>query len=213
MPPRTRRPPEGGARLGLTVDDPHGRGRPARGYSRPPFEKGNIPGNSTHGAGDLTKGHIGRVDPDGGTRGMSLRAQERAAAFLRQVLADPTFPDYLKAPMFRVEVTSWANVQTQADMVYEWFLELPEDEKYVPSKAGVQKSPLEQWLMVDAQAAKYRNRLGLNPVSYAKLRVALGLHKKQQDDAIAGLAKQGAKIRKRREARVIQMRAEDAEGA
>ena len=143
-----------------------------------------------------------------------MRAQERAALFLQQVLEDPAFPEYLKAPMFRIEVDAWSRVQTQADMVYEWFLDLPEDEKYVPPKAGAQKTPLELWLGVDAQAAKYRNRLGLNPVSYAKLRIALGLHKKQESDAIAGLAKKGAKIRRQREAKVIQMHAEDsAEGA
>ena len=185
----------------------------ARGYSWPPFEPGNA-AHTSHGAGDLATGRLGQIDSTGKCHGMSLRAQERAAAFLEQVLEDPAFPEYLKAPMFRIEVTSWANVQTQADMVYEWFLDLPEDEKYVTSKAGMQKTPLELWLGVDAQAAKYRNRLGLNPVSYAKLRVALGLHKKQESDAIAGLAKKGAKIRRQREAKVIQMHAEDsAEGA
>lgn len=221
MPPRSRKPriPMEAAKPGVTVRIPGESVRnpapgQARGYSWPPFEPGNIPGNSTHGAGDLKTNRLGQVDSTGQRHGMSLRAQERAAAFLAEVLKDPAFPEYLKAPMFRVEVQSWANVQTQADMVYEWFQGLPEDEKYVTTKAGMQKTPLELWLGVDAQAAKYRNRLGLNPVSYAKLRVALGLHKKQESDAIAGLAKKGAKIRKAREAQVIQMRTEDsAEGA
>ena len=213
MPPRTRRPrreiPLEAAKPGVTVTA-RPPGEKARGYTWPPFEPGNA-ANATHGAGDLSKGHIGRIDPDDRGRGLSLRAQERAALVLQQVLEDPAFPEYLKAPMFRIEVESWTRVQTQADMVYEWFLDLPEDEKYVPPKAGAQKTPLELWLGVDAQAAKYRNRLGLNPVSYAKLRVALGLHRKQQDDAIAGLGRKGAKIRKAREAKVIQMRAEDGD--
>lgn len=184
----------------------------ARGYSWPPFEPGN--GHAVvHGAGDLSAGRMGKIDPTGARRGLSMRAQERAAAFLTEVLGSPVFPDYLKAPMFRTEVESWARVQTQADMVYEWMMALDEGERYVPQRAGTQKAPLEQWLGVDAAAARYRQRLGLNPVSYAKLRVALGLHRKQQDDAISGLGRKGAKIRKAREARVIQMRAEDATGA
>lgn len=194
---------------------PRSDGTPGRGPCWQPYKwKQFGPGNEAsrlHGAGDLFR--PGKIDATGHRRGLSLRAQERAEAFLAEVLASDAFPEYLKAPMFRNEVIDWARAQTQADMVWEWFQSLPEDERHVPQRTGFQKTPLDQYLGIAGYAARCRNRLGLNPVSYAKLRVALGLHKRAEEDAIAGLGKKGAKIRRQREAQVIQMRAEDGEGA
>ena len=236
MPPRTRRPriPLEAAKPGVTTGrraSPSDRLRPPdgpsreerkarddaaeaaggpRGYSWEQFKPGNIPGNSTHGAGDLTRQYIGKVDP-AGVHGLSQEAERRAQVFLAEILESDAFPPWLKAPMFRVKVARWARAHVQNDMVYDYMMRFPEEERYIPQRAGAQKSPHELWMAVDAHELKYLKELGLTPASYAKLRIALGLNRKEEDDAIAGLGKKGARIRKAREAKVIQMHAEDGD--
>lgn len=160
----------------------------ARGYTWPPFEKDNT-AHQTHGAGSLiTPGRFGDRS------GISRAALTRAGGILAECMTNPAFPEYLRWPMFRIEVESWARVQAQADMVYEWLEGLPEEERHIPQSPNAQKTPMELWLHIDNSAAKYRTRLGLTPVAYAKLRLALGLAEKAEADAVDSLGAQGAQI-------------------
>lgn len=171
-------------------------------YKWEPFKEGNT-AHTTHGAGSLA--NPGKFVAGSG---ISRAALQRASDMLEECFTNPAFPEYLRWPMFRIEVESWARVQAQADMVYEWMMALDEEDRYVPQSPNAQKSPMEQWMGIDSHAAKYRARLGLNPTSYAKLRLALGLAKKAEEDDLGRLAEQGAQIRERREAAVIALHAE-----
>lgn len=130
---------------------------------RPPFEPGNKigrqfePGNlmspTTHGAYSPRK-----VDP---------LAQELVDA----LLVDDTVPVYAKASAYRAELWAWARAEAQAQLVTEWLIEAGESAANGVGDLSSQAVHTAYLLLhrAEGRAASARTRLGLTPVSAARL--------------------------------------------
>jgi hypothetical protein len=114
-------------------------------------------------------------------------------------------PDYLQEPRFLPAVESWSRVQARAALLDDWLAGMTPDEMTTPRKAGG-SSPVEIWLAAERAASRARERLGLDPSSYAKIAKDLGIANRANEDVVASLAATGRQIRERREAelRVIE---------
>lgn len=122
-----------------------------------------------------------------------------ARALVSAVLEDPAMPGHLRSPAFRHSLEAWARLQTMADMIFPWMAELEIDEMTAPQgKIGNGKSRLELYLLAERQAANARSRLGLDPVSYAKIKKDLGIAANASEHQLEKLATAGAQITARR---------------
>lgn len=128
---------------------------PAFKGQRPPFQKGNEwaakPGSELalkHGAFSPR-----RVDPI-------------AHQFLDEIANDPAL-DYLKQPRFQAGLWLWASAQAKVQCISEWVDAMPIDK--AANSARGQTSPLELLGKWSTRAATYASRLGLDPLSAARL--------------------------------------------
>lgn len=114
---------------------------------RPPFTPGNEMAVK-HGAGSPRK-----VDP-------------LAAALVTELLTDETVK-YLQAPRFAAAVQAWATAEAKCGLIATW-VDGMSIEAAASSKQG-QTSPLELLRKWEATAQTHRARLGLDPMSAARL--------------------------------------------
>ncbi|WP_172411814.1 hypothetical protein [Arthrobacter globiformis] len=114
---------------------------------RPPFAPGNEMAMK-HGAGSPRK-----VDP-------------LAAELTQELLADDTV-SYLRSPRFASAVQAWAVAEAKCGLISNW-VEGMSIEDAATSKPG-QTSPLELLRKWETTAQTHRARLGLDPMSAAKL--------------------------------------------
>ncbi|MBT8159320.1 MULTISPECIES: hypothetical protein [Arthrobacter] len=114
---------------------------------RPPFAPGNELAVK-HGARSPRK-----VDPV-------------AEALAVELLADDALA-YLRAPRFAAAVQAWAQAEAKVALVADW-LDGMGMEQATQSGQG-RMSPLELWRKLDSAAAGHRARLGLDPLSAARL--------------------------------------------
>lgn len=114
---------------------------------RPPFAPGNEMAVK-HGAGSPRK-----VDPI-------------SAELVQELLADETV-SYLRAPRFNAAVQAWATAEAKCGLISNW-VEGMTIEEAACSKPG-QTSPLELLRKWEATAQTHRARLGLDPMSAARL--------------------------------------------
>lgn len=114
---------------------------------RPPFTPGNDLAVK-HGAGSPRK-----VDPI-------------AAGIVIELLADESV-SYLRAPRFGAAVQAWATAEAKCGLISNWVETMPIEEA-AASKPG-QTSPLELLRKWEATAQTHRSRLGLDPMSAARL--------------------------------------------
>lgn len=128
---------------------------PAFEGQRPPFEPGNPyrvqPGNTlavTHGA--FSQRMVAPV----------------AQALADAVLADPTIA-YLQQPSYRPALLAWAAAEARVIIIEQWVDGMP-IESAAESERG-QTSPLELLRKWEATASTHRARLGLDPLSRARL--------------------------------------------
>lgn len=164
--------------------------RPPRGYSWAPFEPGHEV-SVQHGAHSPAK-----VDP-------------LAAEIERQARTSPAWPVYLDDPAYSNAVTAWARSEAVAELLWRHVagrdvedvladISTSEEEetggKGQPTRrvstARRTRSTLEWWQRADRTAAGHRQRLGLDPLSRARLgkdvavtAVQAGLAQMQQDGA------------------------------
>jgi hypothetical protein len=152
--------------------------RPARGYSWAPFEAGNTAGQR-HGA-------------------YSLRVTgPLAEEILAGLLADPGVPDHVRSPAWRYQARAWAQAEAVAQVLYEHIGAMGAEAMVTPKLAGT-RAPVDAWRSAAGHAARERARLGLDPASYARLRKDLGIAERAQEDALAMMAREGAKVSARR---------------
>lgn len=142
--------------------------RGARGYSWPPFEPGNEVA-TRHGA--HSERHVGPL-------------ADRIAAAL---LADPDTPRYVLEPSYAAAVRAWSRSEAVVQLLWNWLAEhdldaamtdlTSTDEDSVISKGRASKqttskrieSVLTQLHRHEVRAATLRARLGLDPLSRARL--------------------------------------------
>jgi hypothetical protein len=89
-----------------------------------------------------------------------------AQALAAELLLDEAVA-YLRAPRYAAAVQAWAVAEAKAALVAEW-LEGMSMEAQTQSGQG-RTSPLELWRKLDGTAATHRSRLGLDPLSAARL--------------------------------------------
>lgn len=121
--------------------------KPVESWQRPPFEPGNMMALKS-----------GWRSP----RLVTPIAEELIAA----VLEDP-HTGYLREPRFRMGVIAWAQVEARLAL-YERYVDELTMEQRLDSGQG-RTSPEEQLRKLDANALTHRGRLGLDPLSAARL--------------------------------------------
>ena len=126
-------------------------GEPARGYSRPPFEKGNLVG-ARHG-----------------TR--SVRLVEERAQAIREMLLEQH--EFLAEPIFVEALERYCRIEARASMLDTYIVEKVEAE-------GVEAVPKTLWTeatRADMAAQKAGQDLGLDPTGFARAARDLGFAK------------------------------------
>jgi hypothetical protein len=122
-----------------------------------------------------------------------------AEQLMTSVLEDAQQPDHLRSPMFRFTLSEWCRAQAVSEVLFDYIDGLGPEEMMRPRLSGT-KAPVDQWKAAAAHAANLRSKLGLDPVSYAKIAKDLGIASKASEDAIGPLAETGKAIVERREA-------------
>jgi hypothetical protein len=122
-----------------------------------------------------------------------------AEQLMQAILEDAEQPDHLRSPMFRFTLSECCRAQAVAEILFDYIDSLGVEDMVRPRLSGT-KSPVDQWKAAAAHAASLRSKLGLDPVSYARIAKDLGLASKASEDAIGRLAETGKGIVERREA-------------
>ena len=120
---------------------------PAFESQRPPFQAGNRLA-VTHGATSPS-----RVDPI-------------AHGYIAEIVSDPT-TSYLGQARFSAALWSWASAQAKVQLLTLWVDDMPIDVQTYSGKG--QTSPLELLRKWMATAQTWASRLGLDPLSAARL--------------------------------------------
>ena len=172
------------------------------GYKWEQFKEGNTAA-VTHGVGPVHR--PGRLS--------AVRERE-AMDLLARVLGDrESVPEWLSWPQFRPQVEAWARWETKVKALAEYLEQMPLEEQMMPTTQGGHITPVELWMAVEKGAQSARDKLGLTPAAWAKIRRDLGLNFRDEVDSLASLAQQGSEIRRQREAKVIAMpRPDDGDG-
>lgn len=123
----------------------------------------------------------------------------RARQFALSLLEDAQVPDHVRSPMFRWQVAAWSRAAAVASLLYDWVCSLDPEQMTRPRLAGT-RSPFDQWKAAEAHESRERSKLGLDPVSYAKLARDLALASKASEDALERMAAAGREIWERRDA-------------
>lgn len=125
------------------------------------------------------------------------RIKVLAQAIILRVLENPAMPDHLRSPLFRPSLDAWARTEAGLQMIYDWMSDQIEQggtgAMMVPPMPGT-KAPMETWMLLERSAATLRSKLGMDPVSYAKIARDLGLGSKNEQDRLERMAEQGAGI-------------------
>jgi hypothetical protein len=137
-------------------------------------------------------------------------AGARAEVLMTSVLEDAECPDHLRSPMFRFTLGAWCRAESVASVLYEYIMTLSTEEMMTPRLAGT-RAPVDLWKAADAHAANLRSKLGLDPVSYARIAKDLGIASKASEDALGRLAETGKGIVERREAELRMIEGGDAD--
>lgn len=124
---------------------------PARGYSWPPFEKGNTAA-LRHGAYSPR-----RVDP---------LAEEMVTAALVQAETEGSTTGYLLEPSFRQSLWAWARAEARVQLLEEYLM--ARDVLGLDAEGEV-SGAAKLLLRYEASAERARDRLGLSPLARARL--------------------------------------------
>lgn len=128
-----------------------------RGYSWPPFEAGNTAA-LTHGA------HSPRlVEP------LALEILEATVAAAE---APGSSTDFLSDPSYRPALVSWARTEARVQLLAEWLMAKADTSNAggLLDSDGEVRSATELLIKLERAASNHRSRLGLDPLSRARLR-------------------------------------------
>lgn len=141
-------------------------GEPARGYSWEPFQPGHEK-SMRHGA----------------------RSERRWRPLADELEAEAVqHAPWLSRPSFRAALRSWAKAEAQATLVADWL-----DEHGLLDVDGEPRPASTYALRLEASAQARRERLGLDPMSFAKL-LATFSGTAGADDVLERLRAEGAAI-------------------
>lgn len=133
----------------------------------------------------------------------NIALDARARAIETAILEDPEMADHLRSPMFRKGMRAMCRAEARDEIVWEWLCAVVDEggvgALMMPPMPGT-RAPIETSMSAEARAAWHRARMGLDPVSYAKIARDLGIAGRAAEDGLVRLAGQGAEIIARREA-------------
>ena len=89
-----------------------------------------------------------------------------AQAMLAAILSEPS-AGYLREPVYRPAVEAWVQAEARVQLIDKWVSKMP-IEQAAESRQG-QVSPLELLRRWESTASTHRARLGLDPLSRARL--------------------------------------------
>jgi hypothetical protein len=177
-----------------------GRGGSARGYSWPPFAAGNTAA-LVHGARS--------------ERSVAPLAEKIAAGLLTHA----SCPDYLQEPAYAPVVAAWSRAEAVTQLLWQYLdgmdaetaltetIAGEEDETHGEGGSITRRSASKRVMSVlgelhrsETRAMNLRGRLGLDPLSRAKIAKDIGLAQRASDDALDRLGETGKAIRERRAA-------------
>ena len=101
------------------------------------------------------------------------------------------------SPAFRSAVLAWGRAEAVASLLFDW-LALQDIDGLITPRLAATKAPVDTWRSLEAHAANLRSKLGIDPVSYARIAKDLGIAQKASEDALERLAGKGAEITSRR---------------
>jgi hypothetical protein len=177
-----------------------GRGGAARGYSWPPFAPGNTIALA-HGASS--------------ERSVAPLAEKIATG----LLTHGSCPDYLLEPAYAPVIAAWSRAEAVTQLLWQYLggmdaekalsetIAGEEDETHGDGGRVTRRSRSTRILSVlgelhraETRAMNLRGRLGLDPLSRAKIAKDIGLAQRASDDALTRLGETGKAIRERRAA-------------
>lgn len=175
--------------------------KPHRNKFQPPkpFQPGNRPvnafppGNRISATGTLTHGITSK-----------WAIRDRADAILEAMLTDPRCPDHLHSPGFAVTIMDWSKAEAVASLAFDWMCKLLEEGGedgpgiIFGLQPGVMRAVSEVWKGHAAHADRLRSKLGLDPVSYAKIARDLGIASAATEDRLSRMAESGKEVTERR---------------
>lgn len=129
------------------------------------------------------------------------------------LLADPRLPEHLRSALFQPAVRSWARAQAMEEFAFDWAAGKPDPDEMFELKPGVMRSPSEIWKGMDGHAARARARLGMDPVSYARIAKDLGLAERAVRAGLEEMAAEGGRIMERRGITGTAVRAVEGQGS
>jgi hypothetical protein len=131
---------------------------------RPPFQPGN-----TYGFAPGNQHAVGQGNSLAVVHGAYSPAviEPRARELLEATLADPQLA-YLDQPAYAPVLRNWATVQARAEVFGEWLADQDPDQQITPPRGGA-KSPLDTYLGMVRTSTGLADRLGLTPLSRARL--------------------------------------------
>ncbi|MDQ4213774.1 hypothetical protein [Microbacterium capsulatum] len=90
-----------------------------------------------------------------------------AAQYVDLLVSDPANA-YLAAPAYAPAVWRWATLEARLQLLDEWISNMTIEQQTAPTRRGG-SSPLDLWRQFEATAQTARSRLGLDPLSRARL--------------------------------------------
>ncbi len=137
---------------------------PGAGHSWPPFQPGHT---------------LSRIHGALSERDIVPQAEAIAAA----VLEEAQCPDHLRSPAFRASLAGWARAEAVSSLLFDYLATL-EVEAMLTLRQQATRAPVDLWRAAEAHAANLRSKLGLDPVSYARIAKDLGITSRASWDAL-----------------------------
>jgi hypothetical protein len=100
--------------------------------------------------------------------GSPARVNELATRLAAALLGAEGIPPYLADPSYGPAIISWARAEAKAKLVADYLEGMPVEDQMMPPKAGT-TAPIEVLRKLESAALTHRARLGLDPLSRARL--------------------------------------------
>lgn len=133
---------------------------PAFEGQRPPFQPGNTIGRRLQPGHELSTRH-GAYSP--------RKVDPLAREIVEAILEDPTTPMHVTAAAYRLELWALGRAEARVQLLTEWLDEVAGDRLVAPPGSHRVKAANLELHRAETRAASARSRLGLTPVSAAKL--------------------------------------------
>lgn len=159
------------------------------------FQPGNRPANAFREGNKLSQ-----LSHRTAGRTSKIAIADRADAILVAMLEDARCPDHLRSPAFAPSVMAWSRAEAVASLAWDHMQAVMEEAGAAGVfglAPGVMRAVSEVWKGHEQFAAQLRSKLGIDPVSYAKISRDLGIAANASQDRLEKMAAKGAEVTSR----------------